>query len=146
LEIFLDLQKAINTVDHQILLAKLHNYGIRGIIYSWFKNYLTDRKQFVTVSGVSSQSRYVTCGVPQGSVLGPLLFLIYINDIGNSISRVPIKLFADDTNLFIFSESIDILKVDAEEKIKLLNSWFVANKLSLSLEKNLLLCIWSNKG
>ena len=122
-------------MDHQILLAKLHHYGIRGVIYSWFKNYLTDRKQFVTVSGVSSQARYVTCGVPQGSVLGPLLFLIYINDIGNSIFRIPIKLFADDTNLFIFSESIDILKVDAEEKIKLLNSWFVANKLSLSLEK-----------
>jgi len=68
-------------------------------------------------------------------VLGPLLFLIYINDIGNSISGIPIKLFADDTNLFIFSESIDVLKIDAEDKIKLLNSWFVANKLSLSLDK-----------
>ena len=73
------------------------------------------------VSGVSSQARYITSGDLQGSVLGPLLFLIYINDIGNSISGIPIKLFADDTNLFIFSESIDVLKVDAEDKIKLLN-------------------------
>jgi len=81
------------------------------------------------------QILYITCGVSQGSVLGPLLFLIYINDIGNSISGIPIKLFADDTNLFIFSESIDVLKIDAEDKIKLLNSWFVANKLSLSLGK-----------
>ena len=103
--------------------------------FTFAKNYLTDRKQFVSVSGVNSQTRYITCGVPQGSVLGPLLYLIYINDIGNSTSGIPIKLFADDTNLFIFSESIDVLKVDAEDKIKLLNSWFVANKLSLSLDK-----------
>ena len=89
----------------------------------------------MSVSGVNSQTRYITCGVPQGSVLGPLLYLVYINDIGNSTSGIPIKLFADDTNLFIFSESIDVLKVDAEDKIKLLNSWFVANKLSLSLDK-----------
>jgi len=72
--------------------------------------------QFVSVSGVSSQTRYITRGVPQGSVLGPLLFLIYVNDIGNSISGIPIKLFTDDTNLFIFSEFIDLLKADAEDK------------------------------
>jgi len=91
--------------------------------------------QFVSVSGVSSQTRYITCGVPQGSVLGPLLFLIYVNDIGNSISGIPIKLFTDDTNLFIFSEFIDLLKADAEGKLKLHNSWFVATKLSLSMDK-----------
>jgi len=69
LQIFLDLQKAFDSVDRKILLAKLYNYGIRGIIYSWFKNYLTDRMQFVRVSGVNSQTSYITCGVPQGSVL-----------------------------------------------------------------------------
>jgi len=132
---FLSLQKAFDTVDYKILLAKLHNYGIRGIIYSLFKNYLTDRMQSVSDSGVSSQTRYITCGVPQGSVLWPLLFLIYTNDTGNSISGIPIKLFAYDTILFIFSQSIDPLKADTEDKIKLLNSWFVANKLSLSLDK-----------
>jgi len=91
--------------------------------------------QFVSVSEVSSQTRYITCGVPLGSVLGPLLFLIYVNDIGNSISDIPIKLFADDKNLFTFSESTDLLKADAEDKLKLLNSWFVTNKLNLSLDK-----------
>jgi len=69
--------------------------------------------QFVSVSGVSSQTRYITRGVPQGSVLGPLLFLIYVNDIDNSIPGIPIKLLADDTNLFIFRESTDFLKSDA---------------------------------
>jgi len=94
-------------------------------------------------SGVSSQTRYITCCVPQGLVLGPVLFLIYINDIGNSISGIPIKLFADDANLFIFSESIDLLKADVEDKLKLLNSWFVANKLSPSFDKTCC-SIWSN--
>ena len=87
--------------------------------------------QFVSVSEVCSQTRYITCGVPLGSVLRPLLFLIYVNDIANSISDIPIKLFADDKNLFTFSESTDLLKADAEDKLKLLNSWFVANKPSV---------------
>ena len=90
--------------------------------------------QFVSVSRLALRLDYITCGVPQGSVLGPLLFLVYVNDIGNSIPGIPIKLFADDTNFFIFRESIDFLKSNAEDKLELLNSWFVANKLSLSLD------------
>ena len=83
--LYLDLQKAFDTVDHDILLSKLYNYGIRGIVYNWFKDYLTDRSQYVSVSGAESDVCKITCGVPQGSVLGPLLFLLYINDIGYSV-------------------------------------------------------------
>jgi len=101
LGIFLDLQKAFDTVDRNILLTKLYNYGIRDITYSWFKNYLTNKKQFVSVSGVSFHLRHITCGVPRGSVLGPLLFLIYIYYIGNSFFGINIKLFADDKIFYI---------------------------------------------
>jgi len=93
--IYLDLQKAIDTVNHDGLLYKLHNYGIRGIVYQWFKNYLSDRKQFISLPGVSSEIRSVSMGVPQG-----LLFLLYVNDIHQAVLDAKVKLFADDTNLF----------------------------------------------
>ena len=135
LGIYLDLQKAFDTVDHNILLAKLANYGIRGVVYNWFKDYLNDRKQYVCISGTNSECGKITRGVPQGSVLGPLLFLLYVNDIGSSLHNTSIKLFADDTNLFIFNNIVEDLQVDAMDKILLLNNWFVANKLSLSPDK-----------
>ena len=83
--IYLDLQKAFDTVNHDILLYKLSNYGIRGVVYQWFKTYLSDRKQFISVAGVSSEIESISMGVPQGSVLGPLLFLLYVNDIHKAV-------------------------------------------------------------
>jgi len=100
----LDLQKAFDSIDHNILLFKLYNYGIRGKIFDWFKDYLSNRSQYVFVNHVSSKTLKVNCGVPQGSVLGPLLFLLYVNDIENCIPSNVVKLYADDTNLFIFGK------------------------------------------
>jgi len=100
--ICIDLQKAFDTVNHDILLKKLDMYGIRHVMYSWIKDYLTNRQQYVSLQDVCSSSLCVNCGVPQGSVLGPLLFLIYVNDIGNVLPNKTVKLFADDTNILYF--------------------------------------------
>ena len=97
--VFVDLQKAFDTVNHNILLNKLSHYGIRGIMNEWFKSYLQRRKQIVSINGVESELRELNHGVSQGSVLGTLLFLIYINDLNRCYSNSKVYHFADDTNL-----------------------------------------------
>ena len=133
--VFVDLQKAFDTVDHQILLAKLNYYGIRGVSNDWFKSYLSNRNQYVSINGYESGLAAINCGVPQGSVLGPLLFLLYINDLNQAIKFCKVHHFADDTNLLCLSNSIKKLSKLVHADLKHLLNWLNANKISLNVKK-----------
>ena len=133
--VFIDLKKAFDTVDHKILLGKLEHYGIRGVANDWFRSYLSNRKQFVSIKGFNSEEKAMEYGVPQGSVLGPLLFLIYINDIHNPLKFSTTRLFADDTNLLIENNSLEQLQKHLNSDLRNLSAWLKANKISLNTSK-----------
>ena len=135
LGLYLDLKKAFDTVDHNILLGKLYNYGIRGKAFEVMRSYLTNRKQFMYVNSTFSTCSNVNTGVPQGSVLGPLLFLIYVNDINNVVPNDSLILFADDTNAFVHDKNCTNLVHKAQSVLSCLKTWFDANKLTLHLGK-----------
>lgn len=143
--IFVDLQKAFDTIDHQILLQKLYKYGIRGVAHKWVQSYLEERNQFVEINNIKSESCRVACGVPQGSVLGPVLFLLYVNDIVSVSNVLKCILFADDTTLFYSGENLsDVLQTIQDEFQKIMN-WFNANRLSLNLSKTNFMIFSSKK-
>ena len=143
--IFIDFQKAFDTVDHNILLNKLSYYGIRGKSNDWFKTYLYQRKQYVSINGFNSDLSEIRCGVPQGSVLGPLLFLIYINDLYTSIKFCKTHHFADDTNLLYFNKSIKQLNKHINIDLKNLVHWLNANKIALNVGKTELVLFKPNR-
>ena len=138
--VFMDLSKAFDTLDHNILLDKLSNYGVKGTELSWFHSYLTGRKQFVDIDGTQSELLDIKTGVPQGSILGPLLFLIYMNDIPNCSSLFDFILYADDTSLLNsiqLSMSIECkMAIDnINTELSNISDWLAVNKLSLNVKK-----------
>ena len=133
--VFLDLSKAFDTIKHDILLDKMAHYGFRGTVLKWFKNYLTSRKQFVDYNNHTSATKLINSGMPQGSILGPLGFIIYVNDIPNSVPDLSFILFADDTSAFTSHQDIVTLNTVMNNGLIKLNTWFRSNKLSLNLKK-----------
>ena len=139
--IFLDLKKAFGTVDHAILLKKQFDYGVQGQTASWFKSYLKYRQQFYVVNGLSSVKNRIVCGVSQGSLLGPLLFLIYIFCLDYSIGRS----FADDTNLTFSAVDLSILQTEMSNDLNRIFDWLSSNKLTFNIPKTDFMVIGSRQ-
>ena len=131
MEYFFDFQKAFGTVDHNIFIQKSSYYGVRGTANNSFSSYLENRTQFVSSNGYSFDLLFIRYGIPQGSILGPLLFLVYIN----AIKHCKIHHFPDDTNLLNFSHSIKKMKKQVYYDLKNLNNWLNAKKMCLNVDK-----------
>ena len=132
--VFLDLSKAFDTIDHTILLNKLQCYGVRGSACSWFASYLQNRKQYVVFNKTESECKEISCGVPQGSILGPLLFILYINDIEHVSEIIKPILFAD-TSVFHSHTCFNTLIQEVNIQLHKFSTWFNTNKLSLNTKK-----------
>ena len=135
LEVFLDLSQVFDTVDHEILCQKLQCYGIHGLVNDWIKSYLSNTSQYVYYNNTSSTKLSITCGVPQSSILGPLLFLLYIDGIANVSDILFSILFADGTSVFIQGDQLDDIANKMNLELKKLVAWLNANKLSLNIDK-----------
>jgi hypothetical protein len=133
--IFLDVEKAFDCIDHDTLIKKLHNYGFRGIFLKFIRSYLTNRKQYTYLNGTYSDTNCITYGVPQGSILGPLLFNLYINDIHQCI-KDDVILFADDTAIFTSHENADTAIQQANNTMETIQEWYAANLLSINYKKS----------
>ena len=134
--LFLDFSKAFDTINHKVLLKKLENYGIRGKCLEWIKSYLTNRKQRVIYNATSSSELIVKCGVPQGSILGPLLFILYINDLSNISSLLTTIMYADDSSFFLQGTNIDNIITGINTETENILNCLEVNRLSLNTKKS----------
>ena len=135
LAVFLDLKRAFETIDRQKLLKKLQNYGVGGTVLRWFRSYLTNRVQRVRFGDVVSSEKSVDIGVPQGSILGPLLFILYINDLALEIKSCKFHFFADDTIVYLSKKELPSLVELVNEELKGIGNWLASNKLKLNVKK-----------
>ena len=142
--VFLELSKAFDTVNHQILIKKLEHYGIRGLPLQLLISYLTDTFQYTIVNNVKSNLKQVKCGVPRGSTLGPLLFLIYINDL-SYLSKFNTKLFADNTVLTLSNSCIKTLQQEVNQALEEIKNWMKLNKLYVNSIKTKYMLIKGNR-
>ena len=133
-------RKAFDTVSQKILLQKLYHYGVHGPAHLLIESYLTERKQYVSINNCASSTNSVRIGVPQGSILGPLLCLIYVNDLCNAIKCNP-RLFADDTCFFLSNSSLLNRELNCNTVLQNLNNWCVANKLQINPQKSAVIIV-----
>ena len=142
ISLFLDFSKAFDCVKHEILLKKLHVYGVRGIANDWFRSYLTNRTQYTSVDGNNSICQPINYGVPQGSVLGPLLFLIFINDFPKCTNLFKFTLFADDSTLSCNFNNTprDLIFNSIENELSKVNSWLTTNRIKINADKSKFIC------
>jgi len=138
---FLDIQKCFDTIDHKLLLQKLQRYGIRSNILKWFDSYLSDRRQQVICNGVMSNPVDISIGVPQGSVLGPLLFLLFSNDIVNFVPGARINCYADDVVVYVDGKDIDEVKCKLQKCLIEIGQWYRDNRLVINVSKSKVLLI-----
>ena len=144
--VMIDLKKAFDTVDHAILIQKLKMYGFDDMTVKWFENYLcSQRQQFTCINGIASSVRNVTCGVPQGSLLGPLLFLLYTNDLPDKVRYCKLSLYADDTCLYFSNKDPNIIYDKINYDLKVISSWLNANKLVINAKKCETMIIGTNQ-
>ena len=145
LVIFLDLQRAFDTVNHVLLLGKLEACGIRDNAPNLRASYLADRKQTCQVNGKQSGLRSISCGIPQGSIVGPLFFLVYINDLPNCLKHTTPRMFADDTGLTAYGKSIEEIELRLNEDLEKIRLLLQSNKLSLNVAKTEYMLIGSRQ-